>query len=318
MSLFDVDAAANEPSSRVAFAGNRLDRRSEHRADDCLSLALAADGVRGFAIRGGRAFMRLNGSGFEALHTIRELESFDPDLDNAILLGFAENDAPRLAVPVRADPDSLPDSIKAIDQRSIYIQGLVTGSLLGELAQAASLVAWAGSNRHCGRCGTETVSRAGGYRRECPACKHTMFPRTDPVVIMLAVDTRNDRCLLGRSPHFPQGMYSCLAGFVEPGETMEDAVRRETEEESGIRIGRVRYYATQPWPMPHTLMIGCFGEALNTDIVVDERELEDCRWFDRAEAATLLARQTGTEAFNAPPPGAIAHHLIHGWLTHEG
>jgi NAD+ diphosphatase len=102
---------------------------------------------------------------------------------------------------------------------------------------------------------------SGGYRRKCQACGHTVFPRTDPVAIMLAVDETRDRCLLGRSPHFPPGMYSCLAGFIEPGETMEDAVRRETLEESGIRIGRVRYHASQPWPMPHSLMIGVYAEA---------------------------------------------------------
>jgi NAD+ diphosphatase len=101
--------------------------------------------------------------------------------------------------------------------------------------------------------------KAGGYRRVCTACGHMVFPRTDPVVIMLTIDVERDLCLLGRSPHFPEGMYSCLAGFVEPGETIENAVRRETHEEAGIRVGRVRYHASQPWPMPHTLMIGCYA-----------------------------------------------------------
>lgn len=273
--------------------------------------------MRAFAIRSGRAFLRKNGKGFEALHRAEQLTQFDPDLDNAILLGFTDDNHPRLAVPVRLDPEELPDDVKAIDNRSIYIQGLVRGSLLGELAQGASLLAWAQAHRFCGRCGDPTVPRAGGYRRECPSCGHTMFPRTDPVVIMLAVDPAGDRCLLGRSAHFPPGMYSCLAGFLEPGETIEEAVRRETQEESGIRIGRVRYHASQPWPMPHTLMIGCFGEAITTDIAMDTRELEDCRWFDREDAAELLARQTGAGALSSPPPGAIAHHLIHGWLTHK-
>ena len=272
--------------------------------------------MRGFALRSGRAFLRQNGQGFEALHNAEELAPFDPDYDNAVLLGFAEGDAPRLAVPVRLDPDELPESVKAIDNRSIYVQGLVRGNELGQLAQGASLMSWAMSHRHCGRCGTVTEPRAGGYRRECPACGNMLFPRTDPVVIMLAVDVENDRCLLGRSAHFPPGMYSCLAGFLEPGETMEEAVRRETQEESGISIGRVRYYATQPWPMPHTLMIGCYGEAVSTAINMDTRELEDCRWFSRDEAANLLKQQTGADDLNSPPPGAIAHHLISGWLTY--
>jgi NAD+ diphosphatase len=317
LSIFDAIDLADEPSSLVAFAGNSLDRRSENRNEDCLRDALASDKMRAFAMCGGKAFLRMNGDGFEALHQAGELEPFDPDFDNAILLGFAENDTPRLAVPVRLDPEDLPETVKAIDHRSIYIQGLVSGSLLGELAQGASLLAWARSNRHCGRCGEPTLPRAGGYRRECPSCGNMLFPRTDPVVIMLTIDTENDRCLLGRSPHFPPGVYSCLAGFLEPGETMEEAVRRETHEESGIRVGRVRYHATQPWPMPHTLMIGCFGEAASTEINMDSEELEDCRWFSRDEAAALLSQQIEDGDLTSPPPGAIAHHLIRDWLSHK-
>lgn len=316
MSIFDTTGSAQEPSSRVAFAGNRLDRQSEFRDDDCLAEALASDTMRAFAISRGRAYLRANGAGFEALHHAEQLAAFDPDLDNAILLGFSETNQPRLAVPVRLDPEELPDTVKAIDPRSIYIQGLVSVSLLGELAQATSLVAWSKTHQYCGRCGHPTRPRAGGYRRECTACDQMLFPRTDPVVIMLAVDTQSDLCLLGRSPHFPPGMYSCLAGFLEPGETIEEAVRRETHEESGIRIGRVSYHASQPWPMPHTLMIGCYGEAISTKIAMDSRELEDCRWFNRAEAAALIGRQIEGGDMRSPPPGAIAHHLIHDWLTH--
>ncbi|MEX3011081.1 NAD(+) diphosphatase [Hoeflea sp. TYP-13] len=318
MTFFDASGDSNEPSSRVAFAGNRLDRRSEHRGDDCLAEALASPLARIFAFGDGRAFLRKADDGFDALHSLEELHHFQPDLENAVLLGFAEGEAPRIAAHVRLNPEELPESVKAIDHRSIYIQGLIKDDELGQMAQGASLIAWARSHHHCGRCGGETRSKAGGYRRECPTCGHMLFPRTDPVVIMLAVDNENDRCLLGRSPHFPPGMYSCLAGFLEPGETIEDAVRRETWEESGIRIGRVRYHASQPWPMPHTLMIGCYGEAVSTRISIDQREIEDCRWFSRAEAAQLLSRQTGAEDLSSPPPGAIAHHLIHGWLTHGG
>ena len=130
---------------------------------------------------------------------------------------------------------------------------------------------------------------------------------------MLVVDEARDVCLLGRSPHFREGMYSCLAGFLEPGETIEDAVRRETLEESGIRVGRVRYHASQPWPMPHTLMIGLFGEARSTTITRDTTELEDCRWFERAETAEMLDRSLG-EYRASPPAGAIAHRLMRDWV----
>jgi NAD+ diphosphatase len=130
---------------------------------------------------------------------------------------------------------------------------------------------------------------------------------------MMTIDIERDLCLLGRGAHFAPGMYSCLAGFVEPGETIEQAVRRETHEESGVEIGRVRYHASQPWPMPHTLMIGCYAEALSFDISRDEIELEDCRWFTRAEVATMLEAAAG-EGFSAPPGGAIAHRLMRDWV----
>jgi NAD+ diphosphatase len=127
---------------------------------------------------------------------------------------------------------------------------------------------------------------------------------------MLAL--RAGRCLMGRSPHFAPGMYSCLAGFIEPGETIENAVRRETFEEAGIRLGRVAYHASQPWPFPYSLMIGCFGEALDDDIVFDGKELEDCRWFSRDEVLSIL-RGAHAGGVTVPPPGAIAHHLIRAW-----
>ncbi len=140
------------------------------------------------------------------------------------------------------------------------------------------------------------------------------FPRTDPVAIMLAV--RGDSCLLGRSPRFPAAFYSCLAGFVEPGETIEAAVRREIAEESAVIIGRVRYYASQPWPFPSSLMIGCHAEALTEEIRWDEAELSDCRWFPRDEVLAMIAG-THAEALFIPPSFAIAHHLIRAWAERD-
>ncbi|MCB1417419.1 MAG: NAD(+) diphosphatase, partial [Nitratireductor sp.] len=145
-------------------------------------------------------------------------------------------------------------------------------------------------------------------------CKAEVFPRTDPVAIMLALD--GERCVLGRSPHFPPGMYSCLAGFIEPGESIEEAVRRETLEESGISIGRVAYHASQPWPFPHSLMIGCYGEATSFEIDPDRTELEDCRWFSRDEVREMLKRAPGNPDLPAIPPSrAIAHRLISDWVA---
>lgn len=312
-SIFDHDAPHDEPSSLVAFAGNRLDRRSENRPDDILASALKTEGAHAFAIGHGRAILKRDRQTLDPLYAPYELEELSPDFDNAVLLGYERNGEPRLAVPVAIDPENLPPLYKAIDYRSIYTQEIVPIEHLGQLAQAASLVAWNLSTLHCGRCGQPTLNLAGGYRRECSACAKTFFPRTDPVVIMLVIDEVRDACLLGRSPHFRAGMYSCLAGFLEPGETIEDAVRRETQEESGIVVGRVRYHASQPWPMPHTLMIGVFAEARSTTITPDTSELEDCRWFARAETAEMLDRSID-EYRTCPPAGAIAHRLMRDWV----
>ncbi|MEQ9244782.1 MAG: NAD(+) diphosphatase, partial [Nitratireductor sp.] len=142
-------------------------------------------------------------------------------------------------------------------------------------------------------------------------CGRDHFPRTDPVVIMLAV--RGEQCLLGRSPHFAPGMVSCLAGFVEPGETIEAAVRRETREEAGIAVGAVAYHASQPWPFPYSLMIGCYGQAESEAITMDENELEDCRWFSRDEVRLML-EDRHPDGHRVPPRGAIANRLIRDWV----
>lgn len=317
-SLFDLYRPHPEPSTMVAFSENSLDRQSEYRAPDCLEQAFKAENVHAFALAGGKLVVKHDEKIVDPLFAPYELAGLDPVIDEAVLLGYLRNGEPRIAVPVRADPETLAEPLKAADGRTLYRQQMLDGELLGQFAQASSLLTWNGNNRFCGRCGAPTRAEIGGYRRSCTACNHPIFPRTDPVAIMLVIDVERDVCLLGRSPHFPEGMYSCLAGFVEPGETIEHAVRRETLEESGIRVGRVRYHASQPWPMPHSLMIGCYGEAISFDIQRDEQELEDCRWFTRAETAAMLERNalTGTApGTTAPPPkGAIAHRLMRDWL----
>jgi NAD+ diphosphatase len=155
---------------------------------------------------------------------------------------------------------------------------------------------------------------AAGWRRECDVCKAQHFPRTDPVVIMLAVD--GDNCLLGRQARFPKSMYSCLAGFLESGETIEDAVRREIFEEAGVKCGAVAYLASQPWPFPASLMIGCIAEATTRELNVDGVELEDARWFSRAEARSMLEARHPAKLL-APHPMAIAHHILKAWVESE-
>jgi len=197
------------------------------------------------------------------------------------------------------------------DLRSIAMQGLVAQEHLPPLAEAKAMLHWHARHRFCSNCGAPSTLVEAGWRRDCPVCKVTHFPRTDPVVIMLAID--GERCLLGRQTRFVKGMWSCLAGFVEPGETIEEAVRRETREEAGIACGKVRYFATQPWPFPMSLMIGCHAEALSTDIAVDRSELEDARWFDREEAALMLLRRHPVK-LGTPPAVAIAYHIIRAFV----
>ena len=204
------------------------------------------------------------------------------------------------------------DDLKLVDLRSIAAGGLVPPDEATMLASAKALMHWHARRRFCSNCGHLNAVAAAGWRLECTSCKMHHFPRTDPVVIMLAVN--GDACLLGRQPRFPKGMYSALAGFLEPGETIEIAVRREIAEEAGVACGRVRYFASQPWPFPSSLMIGCFAEALDRAVAVDRVELEDARWFSRAETLALIERRH-PDGLTAPIPMAIAHHLVRRWAT---
>lgn len=178
-------------------------------------------------------------------------------------------------------------------------------------ATARALLEWHRTHGFCAACGVASQVVQAGWQRQCPACGASHFPRTDPVVIMLV--TRGNAVLMGRSPGWPEGMYSLLAGFVEPGETIEAAVRREVAEEAGVRVGAVRYLASQPWPFPASLMLGCAGEAETTDIVLDPVELEDAMWISREEMVNVLA---GTHPKLKPPRrGAIAQFLMANWLA---
>jgi NAD+ diphosphatase len=209
----------------------------------------------------------------------------------------------------------LPRSDVAVSElRGMAMQGVVPPNQLSAIAMAKSMVSWHQRHGYCANCGTRTAMKEGGWKRDCPSCKAEHFPRTDPVVIMLV--TLGDKVLLGRQKQFPPGMYSCLAGFVEAAETIEDAVRREIFEESGIRCTDVNYYMTQPWPYPSSLMIGCTARATSEDIVVDHAELEDARWFDRTEATLMIKRQH-PHGLAGPHPFAIAHHLLGRWV-HDG
>jgi NAD+ diphosphatase len=185
----------------------------------------------------------------------------------------------------------------------------------GILAQSRAQLDWHRRHQFCSVCGQRTVQGRGGHVRQCPACKAEHFPRTDPVAIMVVSD--GEQCLLGQSRGrlSRTGMYSALAGFIDQGESIEEAVRREVREEAGIAVGQVRYHSSQPWPFPSSLMIGCHAKALTTDIHKDDEEMTDVRWFSRDEV--LLALKGEHPHLHVPAPIAIAHHLIKAWAEGE-
>ncbi|MCC6305746.1 MAG: NAD(+) diphosphatase [Rhodobacteraceae bacterium] len=212
------------------------------------------------------------------------------------------------------DPTEQGHPLMPPDHRFAELRGVMTrlSPREAELAATAkALLGWHATHRFCARCGAASAPAAAGWQRACPACGASHFPRTDPVVIMLV--TRANAVLLGRSRAWPEGMYSLLAGFIEPGETIEAAVRREVAEETGVAVGAVRYLASQPWPYPASLMIGCAAEALGEAITADPEELEDALWLTREAMVDVLA---GSHARVRPPRrGAIARFLIEAWLS---
>jgi NAD+ diphosphatase len=317
------------PPIQFAFADNPLNRLSERREDEAfLAAARARADARAVVFCLDMPVLQKTPAGVDPYFSLEEAASFGTARES-VLLGAAVDGAPvyaeRLddsAVELQSDASdgfldkrilvlpSRPD-LAFIDMRSIALQGLLTPPLIGMLGQAKAALSWHVHHRFCSNCGAPTRVTAGGWRRECDNCKTHHFPRTDPVVIMLAVD--GDNCLLGRQARFPKSMYSCLAGFLEPGETIEDAVRREIREEAGILCGEVSYLASQPWPFPSSLMIGCLAIAETRDLTVDGVELEDARWFSREEARSMLERRH-PDKLSAPNPMAIANHILRTWV----
>jgi len=298
------------PKPHLGYTASLIDRAAHRRLD---AKALAEDTRAGAYVVGGEMIItRKRDGGGDPLFGIDAAGAL-ATAQESVFLGLADG-VPRFGVGIGKDAA---ETLKArndlliTDLRTIAVQGLVAPEHLPPLAEAKAMLHWHARHRFCSNCGAASMLVEAGWRRDCPACKATHFPRTDPVVIMLAID--GDRCLLGRQTRFVKGMWSCLAGFVEPGETIEEAVRRETREEAGITCGQVRYFATQPWPFPMSLMIGCHAEALTTDIAVDRSELEDARWFDREEAALMLLRRHPVK-LGTPPAVAIAYHIIRAFV----
>jgi NAD+ diphosphatase len=282
-----------------AFAGSPLDR-SSHLRQHTDKLAERMSSPRA-------AFIKVNADQVKMAGEAIDLQR-PAHTDDAIFLGIDREDVPWFASGV-ADIESM------MPLRAIMMEDRLDRGHLAILAQARSLLAWHENHGFCAKCGSATLPADAGYRRHCDACGVDHFPRTDPVVIMAV--TGEGGVLLGRQKAWPEGMYSALAGFMEPGETMEEAVRREVKEESGIETGAVHYVASQPWPFPSSLMIGAVAEATGGTLTIDESELETARWFSRDEVRQMLLGKH-PEGFYASRPQAIAWHVVKAALRQGG
>lgn len=228
-----------------------------------------------------------------------------------VFLGLLNGRAVFAAVPPDGDKDP------AFTRRKAWsAMAQLPADELAIYGEARSLLDWHARHRFCSQCGQPTHPAKGGWQRTCPACGADHFPRVDPVAIMLVEypDESGGKLLLGRQARFPPGRYSALAGFVEPGESVEETVAREVFEEAGVRVRDVRYIASQPWPFPSQLMLGCIGYAESLDLTIDATEIEDARWFSRAEVAEAMAALDSSASFIPPPKQAIAHDLLQWWL----
>ncbi len=285
----------------LGFTGARLDRADRLRTDPAAFAAAIADPRATCLLLDGIDPVPGSGGGLI-------WEALDPADERALLLlGIDDSGAPRFVREAHAGA--------RVDARSRTVMRLLPILSPEEAALyggARSLVDWHARHRFCAVCGSPTELFRGGWGRRCASCGAEHFPRVDPVVIMLA--EYDGRVLLGRQPGFPPGFFSALAGFVEPGESLEEAVARELFEEAGIAVSDVSYVASQPWPFPSSLMIGCRAVARDAALTIDTTELEAAMWVDRAEVRAALAGDMGA-SFMAPPPLAIARYLLEDWAA---
>ena len=286
---------SNRPARQrplLGFSANTIDRSANHRRDqDWVAAQLAHSQAAVIEIAGDKV-------GIAGPHVATRPPREGEEL---VFLGLDDGERPFFAARAANAEESWRDL------RSLAIEGTVSPSQLGLLAQARSLVNWHITHGFCANCGVATMMMDGGYRRRCEACGTDHFPRTDPVIIIVVRSSKG--LLLGRQKIWAPGMYSALAGFMEPGETIENAARREVFEESAIHVGDIHYVMSQPWPFPSSLMIGLIGEAEDDEITVDPVELETARWFPRDELL-LMHEERHPDGFKFPTRMAIAHHLI--------
>lgn len=300
------------------FAGNPLDRASDRRGDAAwIAAKLASSDSLGLALWNGKPLVEKTPgtdggpAGVQIAYLPAKLAGeIAGGAERLLFMGLWQETA-IFAVDIEGSSDPAQGPLQGlgefVDLRQIALRLPATDA--GMLATAKSMFEWRRKHQHCAVCGQPSETREGGWKRHCPSCETDHFPRTDPVVIMLAY--HGDRCMLGRQEIWPAGMFSALAGFLEPGESIEEACARELAEEAGLRTRQVRYHSTQPWPYPSSLMIGLIAEVEDDEGTPDQTELSEVRWFTRDEARKLLKGQI--EGTFAPPAMAIAHQLIKAW-----
>jgi NAD+ diphosphatase len=295
------------------FAGNPLDRASDRRVDAAwLAERLADPASMAVAMWNGKPLVESGKEGGTQIAYLRAglAEELSGGPERLLFLGLWKETAV-FAVDLEGGADPADGPLAGLgrfeDLRAIALALPPPDAAM--LATAKSMFEWRRRHRHCAACGETSEVIDGGWKRVCPSCRIEHFPRTDPVVIMLPV--KGEKCLLGRQAAWPKLMYSALAGFLEPGESIEEACARELSEEAGLRTAAVRYHSTQPWPYPSSLMIGLIAEVENEDATPDQTELDEVRWFTRGEARALIAGQLADA--RAPGAVAIAHQLIKAW-----
>lgn len=289
------------------YTGNPLDRLAERRADaGFIAEARAHEQVLIAPIWQTQSLFR---DGAARFLTAAEAAAFAPAEEHWTFLGlWRQRPVFALDLNPHAEPGRLLPADGATFADIRPMGGLLPEGEAAILAYARGLVHWQSRTRFCSICGSPCVARQGGHVMHCTGCGTDHFPRSDPAVIMLVL--REDRALLGHAPRFPEGMYSTLAGFVEPGESLEEAVRREVLEEAGITVGAVSYHSSQPWPFPQSLMLGFHAEGLSETITFHDDELADARWFTRGQC-----RDAEAHGFRLPGPDSIARRLIEDWLA---
>lgn len=305
----------------ATFAQNPLNRLDHLRDNTAYFFEESREKHNRFMlIKSGKVVVRTHDQ--NAFFTHEEIAQFSPEPANFILLGQIDNAAEVYfttdefevtANLTEFDPHAEQQTeFTFIDLRFFAGKKVLPEELLGITAQANSVLNWHKSHQFCSNCGHKSDLAHAGWRRDCVQCETQHFPRTDPVVIMLV--TSGNRCLLGRGHHFPEGSYSCLAGFMESGETIENAARRELFEEVGIKGGDVNYMQSQPWPFPTNLMIGVQVAALGEQITLDSHELEDAIWVTKEQIIAVLNGDK-EQGFFLPPRLAIARGLVEAWVV---